>query len=44
MLEIGDGVVEVISTSGNNHLGGDNFDQKIIDWLADEFKKKLELT
>ncbi|WP_039889026.1 molecular chaperone DnaK [Leptotrichia hofstadii] len=40
VLEIGDGVVEVISTSGNNHLGGDNFDQKIIDWLADEFKKE----
>lgn len=40
VLEIGDGVVEVISTSGNNHLGGDNFDQKIIDWLADEFKKR----
>ena len=40
VLEIGDGVVEVISTSGNNHLGGDNFDQKIIDWLAEEFKKE----
>ena len=40
VFEIGDGVVEVISTSGNNHLGGDNFDQKIIDWLADEFKKE----
>ncbi len=40
VLEIGEGVVEVISTSGNNHLGGDNFDQKIIDWLVDEFKKE----
>ncbi|MDO5089238.1 MAG: molecular chaperone DnaK [Leptotrichiaceae bacterium] len=40
VLEIGDGVVEVISTSGNNHLGGDNFDQKVIDWLAEEFKKE----
>ena len=40
VLEIGEGVVEVISTSGNNHLGGDNFDQKVIDWLADEFKKE----
>ena len=40
VLEIGEGVVEVISTSGNNHLGGDDFDQKIIDWLADEFKKE----
>jgi len=40
VLEIGDGVVEVIATSGNNHLGGDNFDQKIIDWLVEEFKKE----
>ena len=40
VLEIGEGVVEVISTSGNNHLGGDDFDQKIIDWLADEFRKE----
>ena len=40
VLEIGEGVVEVISTSGNNHLGGDDFDKKIIDWLADEFKKE----
>ena len=40
VLEIGDGVVEVISTSGDNHLGGDNFDQKVIDWLATEFKKE----
>ena len=39
VLEIGEGVVEVISTSGNNHLGGDDFDKKIIDWLAEEFKK-----
>ena len=40
VLEIGDGVVEVVSTAGNNHLGGDDFDKKIIDWLADEFKKE----
>ena len=40
VLEIGEGVVEVISTSGNNHLGGDDFDKKIIDWLAEEFKKE----
>ncbi len=40
ILEIGGGVVEVISTAGNNHLGGDNFDQKVIDWLAEEFKKE----
>ncbi len=40
VLEIGDGVVEVLSTSGNNHLGGDNFDKKVIEWLETEFKKE----
>lgn len=40
ILEIGDGVFEVIATSGNNHLGGDDFDQAIIDYLAEEFKKE----
>jgi molecular chaperone DnaK len=39
ILEIGDGVFEVRSTNGDTHLGGDDFDQKIIDWLADEFKR-----
>jgi molecular chaperone DnaK len=39
ILELGDGVFEVKSTNGNNHLGGDDFDQKIIDWMAAEFKK-----
>ncbi len=39
ILEIGDGVFKVLATSGNNRLGGDDFDQKIIDYLADEFKK-----
>jgi len=39
ILELGDGVFEVKSTNGNTHLGGDDFDQKIVDWLADEFKK-----
>ncbi len=39
ILEIGDGVFEVLSTSGNTHLGGDDFDQKIIDYLVDTFKK-----
>ncbi|MCR5260664.1 MAG: molecular chaperone DnaK [Candidatus Gastranaerophilales bacterium] len=39
ILEIGDGVHEVLSTSGDTHLGGDDFDQKIMDWLAEEFKK-----
>ena len=37
ILELGDGVFEVKSTNGNTHLGGDDFDQKIINWLADEF-------
>ena len=39
LLEIGDGVFEVKSTSGNNRLGGDDFDNRIIDWLVEEFKK-----
>ncbi len=39
ILELGDGVFEVKSTNGNTHLGGDDFDHVIIDWLADEFKK-----
>jgi len=40
ILEIGEGVFEVKSTNGNTHLGGDDFDRRIIDWLADEFKKE----
>ena len=40
ILELGDGVFEVKSTDGDTHLGGDDFDQKIIDYLADEFKKQ----
>ncbi|MBN1212875.1 MAG: molecular chaperone DnaK [candidate division Zixibacteria bacterium] len=39
ILEIGDGVFEVRSTNGDTHLGGDDFDQVVIDWMADEFKK-----
>lgn len=39
VLEIGDGVHEVLSTSGDTHLGGDDFDEKIMNWLCDEFKK-----
>jgi molecular chaperone DnaK len=39
ILELGDGVFEVLSTDGDTHLGGDDVDQKIIDWLASEFKK-----
>ena len=38
ILDIGDGVVEVLATAGNNHLGGDDFDQRIIDWMASEFQ------
>ena len=40
ILELGDGVFEVKSTNGDTHLGGDDFDKKIMDWLADEFKKE----
>ena len=40
ILELGDGVFEVKSTSGNNHLGGDDFDKKIVDYLVSEFKKE----
>jgi molecular chaperone DnaK len=39
ILEVGDGVVEVKSTNGDTHLGGDNVDQKVIDWILAEFKK-----
>lgn len=40
ILEIGEGVIQVVATSGNNHLGGDDFDQRIVDWMAEEFKKQ----
>src|SRR5207302_137196 len=39
VLELGDGVFEVKATSGDNHLGGDNFDKAVVDWLAAEFKR-----
>ncbi|BAF29505.1 stromal 70 kDa heat shock-related protein, chloroplastic [Oryza sativa Japonica Group] len=39
VLEVGDGVFEVLSTSGDTHLGGDDFDKKVVDWLASNFKK-----
>src|SRR5487761_1484662 len=39
VLEVGEGVIEVKSTNGDTHLGGDNIDQRIVDWLTDEFKK-----
>jgi molecular chaperone DnaK len=39
LLDVGDGVFEVLSTSGDGHLGGDDFDQRLIDYVADEFKK-----
>ena len=40
ILELGDGVFEVKSTSGNNHLGGDDFDERVMEWMTDEFKKE----
>jgi molecular chaperone DnaK len=43
ILELGDGVFEVKSTNGDTHLGGDDFDQRVIDWLADEFKNDENL-
>ena len=43
ILEIGDGVFEVKATSGNNHLGGDDYDKRIIDYLVDEFKKETSI-
>jgi molecular chaperone DnaK len=39
VLEVGEGVIEVKSTNGDTHLGGDNLDQRVVDWLIDEFKK-----
>ena len=39
IIEMGDGVTEVLATAGNNHLGGDDFDQRIINWMIEEFKK-----
>ena len=43
ILELGDGVFEVLSTDGDTHLGGDDVDQKVIDWLADEFRKEEDI-
>lgn len=43
ILEIADGVIEVLATNGNNHLGGDNIDEVVIKWLAEEFKKETGL-
>jgi len=40
ILEVGEGVVEVKSTNGDTHLGGDNIDQRVIDWIVSEFKKE----
>lgn len=39
ILDVGDGVFEVKATNGDTHLGGDDFDQKIVDWMVAEFKK-----
>ena len=46
VIEIGEGVIEVLATSGDNHLGGDDFDQAVADWLADEFRRseRIDLT
>jgi len=43
ILDIGEDIIEVISTSGNNQLGGDDFDQRVIDWLVDEFMKEHKI-
>ncbi|CAE8586389.1 unnamed protein product, partial [Polarella glacialis] len=40
ILEVGDGVCEVLATNGDTHLGGDDFDKAIVDWLAGEFQKR----
>src|SRR5262249_60886504 len=40
VLELGEGVFEVKSTNGDTHLGGDDFDQRVINWLADEFRRE----
>src|SRR5437868_4954118 len=39
VLEVGEGVIEVKATNGDTHLGGDNIDQRLVEWLIDEFKK-----
>ena len=44
ILDIGDGVFEVLATNGNTHLGGDDFDERIINYLVDEFKNQMVLT
>jgi len=43
ILEVGEGVIEVKSTNGDTHLGGDNLDQRIVDWLISEFKSETGL-
>ncbi len=40
LLDVGDGVVEVRASSGDGHLGGDDFDKRVVDWLADEFERE----
>ena len=40
LLDVGDGVVEVRSTAGDSHLGGDDFDRRLVDYLADEFQRE----
>lgn len=43
IIEIGDGIIEVLSTSGDNHLGGDDFDAEIVSWIVSEFKRKEKI-
>ena len=40
LIEIGEGLIEVLATAGDNHLGGDDFDQKLTDYIVEEFRKK----
>ena len=44
IIEMGDGVTEVLATNGDTHLGGDDFDQRIIDWMADAFQTETAST
>lgn len=44
IIEIGDHVIEVLATSGDNHLGGDDFDERIVQYLVEQFKRRRELT
>lgn len=43
LIEIGEGLIEVLATAGDNHLGGDDFDQKLTDYIVEEFRKKEKM-